>query len=122
MVDGLQPRRYIPANHEAMTILREEKVKAVANDIPEIEITEDADADLLVVGWGSTYAAIRAGVNNARIAGHKVAHIHLRHLNPFAKNLGEVLARYPKVLVPELNRGQLSRLLRAAIITIWRRQ
>jgi 2-oxoglutarate ferredoxin oxidoreductase subunit alpha len=108
---------YVPANHEAMTILRENKTKAVANDIPEIEVTDDPDAHLLVVGWGSTYSAIRAGVNNARLEGHKVAHIHLRHLNPFAKNLGEVLARYPKVLVPELNRGQLSRLLRAEFLT-----
>ncbi|NNC93333.1 MAG: 2-oxoacid:acceptor oxidoreductase subunit alpha [Acidimicrobiia bacterium] len=108
---------YIPANHEAMTILREAKTKAVANDIPEIEITEDADAELLVVGWGSTYSAVLAGVNNARLAGYKVAHLHLRHLNPFASNLGEVLARYSKVLVPELNRGQLSRLLRAEFLT-----
>lgn len=108
---------YDPANHEAMTILRENKTKAVVNDIPDIEITEDADADLLVIGWGSTHAAIRAGVNNARAQGLKVANVHLRYLNPFAKNLGEVLARYPKVLVPELNRGQLSRLLRAEFLT-----
>ena len=108
---------YIPANHEAMTIIRENKTKAVANDIPEIEIEDDADAELLVVGWGSTYSAILAGVRNARLEGHKVAHVHLRHLNPFPRNLGEVLARYPKVLVPELNRGQLSRLLRAEYLT-----
>ncbi|RZV47460.1 MAG: 2-oxoacid:acceptor oxidoreductase subunit alpha [Acidimicrobiia bacterium] len=108
---------YVPANHEAMTITRENKTKAVANDIPDIVIEEDADAEILVVAWGSTYSAVLAGVRNTRLEGHKVAHIHLRHLNPFPKNLDEVLARYPKVLVPELNRGQLSRLLRAEYLT-----
>ncbi len=107
---------YDPINHEVMTLLREQKVAAVANDIPDIEVEDDADAELLVVGWGSTYSATRAGVNNTRLEGYKVAHIHLRHLHPFANNLGEVLARYPKVLVPELNRGQLSRLLRAEFL------
>ncbi|MDH3607014.1 MAG: 2-oxoacid:acceptor oxidoreductase subunit alpha [Acidimicrobiia bacterium] len=104
---------YDPLNHETMTILRENKTKAVANDIPDIEITEDADAKLLVVGWGSTFSAVTAGVLNSRAAGRKVAQLHLRHLNPFPSNLGEVLARHDTVLVPELNRGQLSRLLRA---------
>jgi 2-oxoglutarate ferredoxin oxidoreductase subunit alpha len=108
---------YVPANHEAMTIIRENKTKAVADDIPEIVIEDDADAEILVVAWGSTYSAVLAGVRNARLEGHKVAHVHLRHLNPFPRNLGEVLARYPKVLVPELNRGQLSRLLRAEYLT-----
>jgi 2-oxoglutarate ferredoxin oxidoreductase subunit alpha len=108
---------YDPANHEAMTILREEKTRAVANDIPEIEVGSDAEAELLVIGWGSTYAAVLAGVLNTRAKGYKVAHVHLRHLNPFPRNLGEVLSRYPKVLVPELNRGQLSRLLRAEFLT-----
>jgi len=108
---------YDPANHEAMTILREEKTKAVAKDIPHIDVGADADADLLVIGWGSTYSAILAGVLNSRAKGLKVANVHLRHLNPFPANLGEVLANYPKVLVPELNRGQLSRLLRAEYLT-----
>jgi len=108
---------YVPANHEAMTLTRENKTKAVADDIPEIVIEEDADAEILVVAWGSTYSAVLAGVRNTRLEGHKVAHVHLRHLNPFPRNLGEVLARYPKVLVPELNRGQLSRLLRAEYLT-----
>jgi 2-oxoglutarate ferredoxin oxidoreductase subunit alpha len=108
---------YDPLNHEAMTIVREQKTRAVAHDIPAIEITEDAGAELLVVSWGSTYSAVLAGVKNARLNGQTVAHLHLRHLNPFASNLGEVLGRYPKVLVPELNRGQLSRLLRAEFLT-----
>ncbi len=108
---------YDPLNHEAMTLLRENKTKAVAKDIPHVEITEDDDAELLVVSWGSTYSAVLAGVKNSRRKGLKVAHLHLRHLNPFAPNLGDVIARYPKVLVPELNRGQLSRLLRAEFLT-----
>ena len=68
---------------------------------------------MLVVSWGSTYSAVRAGTRNARRQGAKVAHLNLRHLNPFPSNLGEVLAGYNKILVPELNRGQLSRLLQA---------
>jgi 2-oxoglutarate ferredoxin oxidoreductase subunit alpha len=82
-----------------------------------VTVHEDADADLLVIGWGSTYSAIVAGVRRARKHGHKVARIHLRHLNPFPANLGEVLGRYPKVLIPELNQGQLVRLLRAEYLT-----
>ena len=69
------------------------------------------------MGWGSTYSSILAGVQNSRLKGHKVAYIHLRYLFPFASNLGEVLARYPKVLVPELNRGQLARMLRGEDLT-----
>jgi 2-oxoglutarate ferredoxin oxidoreductase subunit alpha len=104
---------YNPANHERMTILREDKVKGIAKDIPDVVVDADEDATLLVIGWGSTYSANTAGVRNARRAGHKVAQAHLRHLNPFPANLGEVLAAYDKILVPEINRGQLSRLLRA---------
>ena len=104
---------YVPENHELMTLLREAKVRGIAEDIPDVEVDDPEGADLLVIGWGSTYAAIRAGVQNERAAGTRVARAHLRHLNPFPRNLGEVLARYPKILVPELNRGQLSRMLRA---------
>ena len=70
-------------------------------------------ADLLIVGWGSTWGAITAAVQRARNEGHKVARVHLTHLNPFPRNLGEVLAKYPRVVVPEMNLGQLARLLRA---------
>ena len=104
---------YDPENHERMTILREQKVAAIAHDIPPVEVYGPEDADLLMVGWGSTFGAIRAGVKRANRNGMKVAHAHLRHLNPFPANLGEVLAAYPRILVPELNRGQLARLLRA---------
>ncbi len=103
---------YDPVNHERMTILREEKLARIQADIPDAEVIGDEDADLLVVGWGGTYSAILAGVNNARRGGYKVAHVHLRHLSPFPKNLGDVLERHDKVLVPELNRGQLATVLR----------
>ena len=104
---------YAPANHQLMTLLREQKITQIADDIPEIVIDTHADADVLVIGWGSSYGAILAGVRRVRNNGHKVARVHLRHLNPFPKNLGEIVRRYPKVLVPELNRGHLWRLLRA---------
>jgi 2-oxoglutarate ferredoxin oxidoreductase subunit alpha len=104
---------YDPDNHEMMTLLREAKVKAIANDIPLVEVDDPDDSGLLVIGWGSTYSAIRAGVQNARRHGYPTARVHLRHLNPFPANLGDVLARYRRILVPELNRGQLTRLLRA---------
>jgi 2-oxoglutarate ferredoxin oxidoreductase subunit alpha len=107
---------YDPANHERMTMLRERKVAAIAGDIPPVEVFGPDDADLLMVGWGSTYGAIRAGVKRANRAGLSVAHVHLRHLNPFPANLGDVLASYPRILVPELNRGQLARLLRAEFL------
>jgi 2-oxoglutarate ferredoxin oxidoreductase subunit alpha len=103
---------YDPENHERMTMLREEKVARIANDVPGVDVWGAEDARLLVVGWGSTYAAIRAGVRNAQRRGLSVAHAHLRYLHPLAANLGEVVARSPMVLVPELNRGQLARLIR----------
>jgi 2-oxoglutarate ferredoxin oxidoreductase subunit alpha len=104
---------YDPSNHERMTIQREDKVKGIAKDIPPVAVDADDGAKLLVIGWGSTYAAITAGALNARRAGNKVAFAHLRHLNPFPANLEEVLGSYEHVLVPEINRGQLSRMLRA---------
>jgi 2-oxoglutarate ferredoxin oxidoreductase subunit alpha len=96
-----------------MTILREEKLRRIAANIPDAEVVGDEDGDLLVVGWGGTYSAIRAGVNNVRKGGYKVAHLHLRHLAPLPANVGELVRRFPKVLVPELNRGQLATVLRA---------
>ena len=104
---------YDPDNHERMTLLREQKVASIAHDIPPADVFGPEEADLLMVGWGSTYGAIRAGVMRANRAGMRVAHVHLRHLNPFPANLGDILARYPRIVVPELNRGQLARLLRA---------
>jgi 2-oxoglutarate ferredoxin oxidoreductase subunit alpha len=105
-----------PANHDLMVQLRERKVAGIAADIPEVEVDADEGAELLVVGWGSTYPAIFAGVRQARARGARVARVHLRYLNPFPRNLGEVLRRYPRVLVPELNRGQLRHLLRAEFL------
>ncbi len=112
--DGTGNVSYEPLNHEAMTIVRENKMRAVARSLPPLEVWDpDGDADLLVVGWGSTFGAIRAGVRNTAKAGYSAAHLHLRHLCPLPDDLGDVLARYDQVLVPELNRGQLVKVLRA---------
>jgi len=112
--DGSGNISYDPANHERMVALRAAKVAGIAADIAPVEVVGDVDdAELLVVGWGSTWGAIDGAANRCRAKGHKVAHAHLVHLNPFPANLGQVLARYPRVVVPEMNLGQLSRLLRA---------
>ncbi|MFV0306443.1 MAG: 2-oxoacid:acceptor oxidoreductase subunit alpha [Desertimonas sp.] len=111
--DGTGNINYTPENHQKMVDLRAAKVAAVARDIPPIHVEGDADADLLVLGWGSTWAAIDAAVQRRRRAGVKVAWAHLMHLNPLPSDLGDVLGRYRKVLVPELNKGQLSRVVRA---------
>jgi 2-oxoglutarate ferredoxin oxidoreductase subunit alpha len=107
---------YDPANHEHMVQLRESKIAGIADDIPEVAVDADEGAELLVLGWGSTYAAIHAGVRQARARGARVARAHLRYLNPLPRNLREVVRRYPTVLVPELNRGHLLRLLRAEFL------
>ncbi len=111
--DGSGNVAYDGPNHERMTRLRAAKVAGIAADIPPTEVDHEDGAELLVVGWGSTYGAIAAGVRRVRARGHRVAHAHLVHLNPFPADLGDVLRRYKKVLVPEVNLGQLSRLLRA---------
>ncbi|HEY8527182.1 MAG TPA: 2-oxoacid:acceptor oxidoreductase subunit alpha [Acidimicrobiales bacterium] len=112
--DGSGNVSYDPANHERMVELRAEKVQRIADHIPDVEVTGDVDdAELLVVGWGSTWGAIDGAVSRVRAKGHKVAHAHLVHLYPFPRNLGDVLRRYPRVLVPELNLGQLAQILRA---------
>jgi 2-oxoglutarate ferredoxin oxidoreductase subunit alpha len=104
---------YDPLNHEHMVHLRARKVEAVVADVPDAVPAGDPDGDLLIVGWGSTYGAITAALRGAREKGRRVGHVHLRHLNPLPKNLGDVLGRYRKVLVPELNLGQLYWMLRA---------
>ncbi|MDP1804001.1 MAG: hypothetical protein Q8K72_02435 [Acidimicrobiales bacterium] len=104
---------YDSANHERMVHIRAAKVAGIADDIPDVVVDGPDDAELLVLGWGSTWGAIDAAVNRVRVNGHRVARAHLTHLNPFPANLGEVLRRHPKVLVPEMNLGQLSRLVRA---------
>ena len=104
---------YEPLNHEKMVHIRAAKVAAIAQDIPDIEPVGDAHGDLLIIAWGSTHGAITAAVNAQRAEGRKIGHVHLRHLNPLPSNLGEVIQRYKKVLVPELNMGQLLWVLRA---------
>jgi 2-oxoglutarate ferredoxin oxidoreductase subunit alpha len=105
---------YDPVNHETMIHLRAEKVERVAREIPLLEVHGDSQGgDLLVLGWGSTSGAITGAVNSARRRGLSVSRAHLRYLNPFPPNLGEVLARFDKVLLPEMNLGQLALLLRA---------
>jgi 2-oxoglutarate ferredoxin oxidoreductase subunit alpha len=104
---------YEPLNHEKMVRIRAAKVEAVAQDIPEIEPVGDAEGDLLIIAWGSTHGAITAAVKAQRAEGRRIGHVHLRHLNPLPTNLGEVIKRFKKVLVPELNMGQLLWVLRA---------
>jgi 2-oxoglutarate ferredoxin oxidoreductase subunit alpha len=104
---------YEPANHEHMVHTRAKKVEAIAHVIPDLAVTGDLDADLLVVGWGGTFGSITTAVERARKQGKKVAQAHFRYLNPMPKNTEDVLKRYPKILVPELNSGQLCWLLRA---------
>jgi 2-oxoglutarate ferredoxin oxidoreductase subunit alpha len=104
---------YDPDNHDRMVRLRQAKIDGIAADIEPLAVEDpDGSARVLVLGWGSTYGAIGAAVRRVRNAGHAVAQAHLRHLNPFPPNLGEVLRRYDKVLVPEINLGQLALLLR----------
>jgi 2-oxoglutarate ferredoxin oxidoreductase subunit alpha len=108
---------YDPDNHDLMTRLRAQKVAGIAGDIPELEVDDpDGDATVLVLGWGGTYGPIAAGCRRVRNTGRKVAHAHVRHLNPFPRNTGEVLRRYERVLVPEMNLGQLLKLVRAEFL------
>jgi 2-oxoglutarate ferredoxin oxidoreductase subunit alpha len=111
--DGTGNVNYEPENHQRMVELRAEKVARIANDIPPLQVDDPDGAELLVLGWGSTWGVVQQAVRQVRAGGKKVAHAHLVHLNPFPTNLGDVLRRYPKVLVPEMNLGQLARLVRA---------
>ncbi len=103
---------YDPENHQFMTRLRADKVERVANEIPPIDVHGAKEGDLLVVGWGSTRGAIEAAVDRAVAAGHRVGSAHLRFVRPLPSDLGEVMSRFKHVLVPELNDGQLVRILR----------
>jgi len=108
---------YDPDNHDRMVRLRQAKIDGIAAGIEPLEADDpDGSARVLVLGWGSTFGSIGAAVRLVRNAGHPVAQVHLRHLNPFPPNLGEVLARYDKVLVPEINLGQLALLLRGRFL------
>ncbi len=104
---------YEPENHQKMVNYRAEKIERIADDMPDVEISGEREGDLLIVGWGSTYGSITSAVERSRAKGKSVSQIHLRHLNPFPKNLGEILYNFKKVLVPELNMGQLSTILRS---------
>jgi 2-oxoglutarate ferredoxin oxidoreductase subunit alpha len=107
---------YDPANHARMTELRAAKVAGIADELPPLEVDGDPGAKLLVLGWGSSEGAIRAGARRARESGHKVATAHLRHLNPLPSNTAEVLRSFDRVLVPEMNSGQLALLLRGRFL------
>ncbi|GAB78064.1 2-oxoglutarate ferredoxin oxidoreductase subunit alpha [Austwickia chelonae] len=111
--DGHGAISYDPANHELMTRLRAEKIERMARTVPPLDVDDPTgDAEMLVLGWGSTYGPITAAVRNLRRNGIKVAQAHLRHLNPFPENTGEVLRSYRRVLLPEMNSGQLALVLR----------
>jgi 2-oxoglutarate ferredoxin oxidoreductase subunit alpha len=113
--DGSGNVSYDGVNHERMIHLRADKVAGIVQDIPPLEVDDDG-SDVLVLGWGSTFGAISAGVRRVRARGQKVAQAHVVHLNPFPANFGDVLGRYRRVLVPEINLGQLSRLIRAEFL------
>ena len=115
--DGSGNVSYDPDNHDLMVRLRARKVAGIAADIPLLEVDDpDGGARTLVLGWGSTYGPIGAAVRRVRAAGHEVARAHLHYLNPFPRNTGDVLRRYEKVLIPEMNLGQLSLLIRAEFL------
>ena len=111
--DGTGNISYDPANHELMTRLRAGKVQGIAADIPPLEVDDPDGSDLLVLGWGSTYGPIQAAARRVRARGGNVATAHVLHLNPLPANMADVLASYPTILVPELNTGQLVRIIRA---------
>jgi 2-oxoglutarate ferredoxin oxidoreductase subunit alpha len=115
--DGTGNISYDPDNHDLMTRLRAQKVAGIAGDIPELEVDDpDGDAKVLVLGWGGTYGPIAAACKRVRRSDRSIAHAQLRHLNPFPRNAGEVLRRYDKVLIPEMNLGQLLKLVRAEFL------
>jgi 2-oxoglutarate ferredoxin oxidoreductase subunit alpha len=107
---------YAPANHEQMVRVRHRKIAGIAREIPPTEVHGPEKGDLLVIGWGSTYGAIESATRALREEGEKVSHVHLRHLNPLPPDLGDIAARFEKVLVPELNLGQLVKVLRAELL------
>jgi 2-oxoglutarate ferredoxin oxidoreductase subunit alpha len=107
---------YDPENHHKMQTLRAQKVAGIADDIPDLDVYGPAQGELLILGWGSTYGAIRSAVDRLQANGRSVAHAHLRYLNPFPRNTGDVLRNYGRVLIPEINLGQLRMLIRARFL------
>ncbi|HYI43964.1 MAG TPA: 2-oxoacid:acceptor oxidoreductase subunit alpha [Actinomycetota bacterium] len=114
--DGTGNISYDPDNHFLMSQLRAAKIKVIEEDIEPLEFDADEGATTLILGWGGTYGAIGAAVRRIRARGKKIARAHLKHLSPFPKNTGEVLARFDKIVIPEINLGQLSRLIRAEFL------
>ena len=114
--DGTGNISYDPDNHHLMTLLRAAKIKAIEEDIEPLEFDADEGADVLILGWGGTYGAIGAAVRRLRNRGKKIARAHFKHVNPFPKNTREVLERFDKIVIPEINTGQLSRLIRAEFL------
>jgi len=107
---------YEPDNHDLMIHLRAEKIQRIANDIPLAKVDGEPQGELLVVGWGGTYGAIRTAVERQQKKGNSVSHLHLRYLNPLPKNLGEILSKFKQILVPEINLGQLVKVLRSEFL------
>ncbi len=107
---------YDPDNHQRMTDLRARKVAGIADDIPELEVFGPESGDLLILGWGSTFGSLRTATERLQRAGKSVAHAHLRYLNPFPRNTADVLSSYDKVLIPEINTGQLRLLIRGRFL------
>ncbi len=105
-----------PDNHDEMVHLRAQKIKNIANDIPDLKVDGDEQGDLLVLGWGGTYGTLKDSTSMAREKGYKVSHAHLKYLNPLPKNTGEVLNNFSKVLIPEINLGQLSKYIRSEFL------
>jgi 2-oxoglutarate ferredoxin oxidoreductase subunit alpha len=115
-LDVLGTISYDPDNHHRMQLLRAEKVARIARDIPPLEVFGPPEGELLILGWGSTYGAIRSAVERLQEQGRTVAHAHLRHLNPFPPNTGDVVRAYGRVLIPEVNMGQLRMLIRSMFL------
>jgi 2-oxoglutarate ferredoxin oxidoreductase subunit alpha len=107
---------YDPQNHERMVRIRAEKIAHIVDEIPDATVYGDPSGDLLIVGWGSTYGAIRHAVQNLRQHGHRVSALHLRYLNPMPANVGRILSSFQRILVPEMNLGQLLMILRAKFL------
>jgi len=104
---------YVPDNHDSMVKLRTEKIKNIVNDIPDLEVYGEDEGELLVLGWGGTYGTVLEAVNKSRESGYKVSQAHLKYLNPLPKNTGEVLNRFKTILIPEINLGQLAKIIRS---------
>lgn len=107
---------YEPANHELMVKNRKEKIEKVQNGIPDIEVEGDRNGDLLILSWGSTYGAIKEAIRNVKVKGKNVAHVHIRYIHPFPKNLADILNKFDKVLIPELNLGQMATVIKSTFL------